>query len=64
VSLWQVLAGVGVVLAIEGLLYAVVPETMRKAVAALAAQPEQRLRAGGVAAAIIGVGLAWVLTMP
>lgn len=57
------LAGVGVVLAVEGLLYAVAPEAMRRAVAALAAQPEQRLRAGGIAAAIIGVALAWALTM-
>jgi uncharacterized protein YjeT (DUF2065 family) len=63
VDLWQVLAGVGVVLAVEGLLYAVAPEAMRRAVAALAAQPEQRLRAGGIAAAIIGVALAWALTM-
>jgi hypothetical protein len=63
VTLWQVLAGVGVVLAIEGLLYAVAPETMRKAVAALADQPEQRLRAGGVVAAAIGVAVAWAVTM-
>jgi uncharacterized protein YjeT (DUF2065 family) len=58
----QVLAGLGVVLAVEGLLYAVAPTAMRRAVASLAAQPEARLRAGGLAAAVIGVALAWVLT--
>jgi uncharacterized protein YjeT (DUF2065 family) len=58
----QVLAGVGVVLAVEGLLYAVAPAAMRRAVASLASQPEARLRAGGLAAALIGVVLAWVLT--
>jgi uncharacterized protein YjeT (DUF2065 family) len=61
-SFGQVLAGVGVVLAVEGLLYAVAPSTMRRAVASLAEQPEARLRVGGIAAAVIGVALAWVLT--
>jgi uncharacterized protein YjeT (DUF2065 family) len=61
-SLWQVLAGVAVVLALEGLLYAVAPTGMRRALVSLAGQPEGRLRAGGLAAAAIGVALAWVLT--
>jgi uncharacterized protein YjeT (DUF2065 family) len=58
----QVLAGIGVVLAIEGLLYALAPAAMRRAVASLAEQPEGRLRAGGLAAAVIGIALAWMLT--
>ena len=58
----QVLAGIGVVLAIEGLLYALAPSAMRRAVASLAEQPEARLRVGGLAAAVIGVALAWFLT--
>jgi uncharacterized protein YjeT (DUF2065 family) len=62
VRIEQVLAGLGVVLAIEGLLYAVAPAMMRRAVAALAAQPEARLRNAGLAAALIGVAMAWVLT--
>ena len=61
-SFWQVLAGIGVVLAVEGLLYAIAPAAMRRAVAALAQQPEARLRTGGLAAAVLGVALAWVLT--
>jgi uncharacterized protein YjeT (DUF2065 family) len=61
-SLWQVLAGIAVVLAVEGLLYAVAPGAMRRAIAALADMPEARLRAGGLAAAAIGIALAWVLT--
>ena len=61
-SFWQVLAGIGVVLAVEGLLYAIAPAAMRRAVAALAQQPEARLRAGGLVAAVLGVALAWVLT--
>ncbi|WP_137178377.1 DUF2065 domain-containing protein [Roseomonas sp. AR75] len=58
----QVLAGLGVVLAVEGLLYAIAPGGMRKALSALAAQPEWRLRSAGLAAAFIGVALAWLLT--
>lgn len=61
-SLWQVLAGIAVVLAVEGLLYALAPGAMRRAIAALAELPEARLRAGGLAAAAIGIALAWLLT--
>jgi uncharacterized protein YjeT (DUF2065 family) len=62
-SLWQVLAGIAVVLAVEGLLYALAPGAMRRAVAALAELPEARLRAGGLVAAAIGIALAWLLTV-
>jgi uncharacterized protein YjeT (DUF2065 family) len=58
----QVLAGVAVVLAVEGLLYAVAPAAMRRAVAALASQPEARLRNAGLVAAALGIALAWLLT--
>ena len=58
----QVLAGIAVVLAVEGLLYAVAPAAMRRALAALAEVPEARLRIGGLAAAAIGIALAWVVT--
>lgn len=61
-SLWQVLAGIAVVLAVEGLLYALAPGAMRRAVAALAEMPEARLRIGGLATAAIGIAIAWVLT--
>ncbi|MBB5689029.1 hypothetical protein FHS88_001145 [Roseomonas alkaliterrae] len=50
-----------VVLALEGLAYAIAPATMRRALLALAATPDQGLRMGGLAAAVIGVGLAWLL---
>jgi len=61
-TLGQVLAGVAVVLALEGLLYAAFPGVMRRAVAAIASVPEQRLRFGGLAAAAIGIAVAWVIT--
>jgi uncharacterized protein YjeT (DUF2065 family) len=61
-QLADVLAGVAVVLAVEGLLYAVAPAAMRRMIGALAELPEQRLRLGGLAAAAGGIGLAWLLT--
>jgi uncharacterized protein YjeT (DUF2065 family) len=57
----EVLAGVAVVLAIEGLLYAVAPGAMRRVIGTLAALPEDRLRLGGLIAAGLGIGLAWLL---
>ncbi|MGG5823294.1 DUF2065 domain-containing protein [Falsiroseomonas sp. HW251] len=61
-TLAQVLAGVAVVLAVEGLLYAVAPDAMRRAVGRLAELPEQRLRVGGLVAAAAGIGVAWLIT--
>jgi uncharacterized protein YjeT (DUF2065 family) len=61
-NLDQVMAGVAVVLAVEGLLYAVAPAAMRRAIGQLATLPEGRLRVGGLAAAALGIALAWVLT--
>ena len=55
------LQGVAVVLALEGIAYAVAPGAMRRALASMAAAPEQRLRLGGLVAAVLGVGLAWLL---
>jgi hypothetical protein len=60
-TLVQLLAGAAVVLAIEGLLYAVAPGAMRRAIAVLAGLPEDQLRLGGLVAAAIGVGAAWLL---
>lgn len=55
------LQGVAVVLALEGIAYAVAPAAMRRAIAAIAAAPDQVLRMAGLGAAVIGVALAWLL---
>ena len=60
-GLREVLAGAAVVLAVEGLFYAVAPGAMRRMIAALAALPEERLRLGGLVAAGLGIGTAWLL---
>lgn len=59
---WQhLLAGLAVAVAIEGLVYALFPVFMRRVLATLALAPEERLRMGGLIAACLGVGIAWLL---
>lgn len=60
-TLTGLLQGVAVVLALEGIAYAVAPAAMRRAIMTLAEAPEQRLRLGGLVAAVLGVAIAWAL---
>lgn len=55
------LMGLAVAMAIEGLVYAVAPGAMKRALASLAAAPPERLRLGGLTAAALGIALAWAL---
>jgi uncharacterized protein YjeT (DUF2065 family) len=61
VTFTGLLQGVAVVLALEGIAYALAPEMMRRALVVLIQAPEQRLRMGGLIAAVLGVGAAWLL---
>ena len=60
-TLGGLVQGVAVVLALEGIAYAIAPAAMQRALMTLAAAPEQRLRLGGLVAAVLGVGIAWML---
>jgi len=64
VTLTGLLQGVAVVLALEGIAYAVAPEAMRRGLVMLIQASEQRLRLGGLIAAALGVGIAWLLNGP
>ena len=57
----EILSAVGLVLAIEGALYAAFPGAMRRALASLEAQPDQTLRFGGLLALVTGVVLVWLV---
>lgn len=57
----ELLSALGLVLAIEGALYAAIPGLMRQALASLGAQPDQALRAGGLLALASGVVLVWLV---
>lgn len=55
------LLAVGLVLALEGALYALFPQAMRRALAMAVALPPDQLRIAGLAAALLGVGLVWLI---
>jgi uncharacterized protein YjeT (DUF2065 family) len=53
-------AALGLILAIEGLLLAGFPATMRRALSAAASREPGRLRVIGLTAAIVGVVVVWL----
>lgn len=57
----DLLTALGLVLVIEGVLYAAFPATMRRAVEAAVAMPDSTLRAAGLVAAVIGVAAVWLI---
>ncbi|MGE0095487.1 MAG: DUF2065 domain-containing protein [Alphaproteobacteria bacterium] len=57
----DLLAAFGLVLVIEGLLYAAAPERMKRMAAAIQPVPAAALRTGGIAAAVLGLILVWLV---
>ena len=55
------LAALGLVLVIEGLLFAAFPDAARRAVAAIANTPDQTLRTIGIISAFIGLAVVWLV---
>ena len=51
----------GLLLAVEGLLYAAAPDVMRRAVARILDTPDGILRMAGLAMAAVGVVLVWMV---
>lgn len=54
------LAALGLALAIEGMLYALFPNGMRRMLVQALTQPAGLLRAVGLVAALVGVGVVWL----
>lgn len=59
----DLLTALGLVLVIEGLLYAAFPEQMRRMVVAVLELPGSALRTGGLAAASGGLVIVWLVRM-
>jgi hypothetical protein len=57
----DLLTALALVLVIEGGLYALFPEGMRRMMAQMQEIPENRLRAIGLIGAVIGVAAVWLL---
>lgn len=57
----ELFSALGLVLAVEGALYAAFPRVMRRALEALGTQPDQALRVGGLLALVTGVVIVWMV---
>ncbi|WP_416899888.1 MAG: DUF2065 domain-containing protein [Minwuia sp.] len=57
----DLLIALALAMAIEGAAYALFPDSMRRAIAVMLAQPADRVRLMGVAVCAVGVGLVWLL---
>jgi uncharacterized protein YjeT (DUF2065 family) len=55
----DLLVGLGLMLAIEGVAYALFPDAMRRMVARILAEPSERVRYFGLIMAAIGVATVW-----
>ena len=59
--LTDLLTALGLVLVIEGCLYALVPSHLRKMFQAMGALSDDQLRLGGLAAMVLGVVVVWLV---
>ncbi|WP_431857997.1 DUF2065 family protein [Azospirillum sp.] len=57
----DLLTALALLLVIEGSLYALFPTGMRRMIEQALAVPETQMRAAGLAAAVLGVGLVWLI---
>jgi uncharacterized protein len=57
----DLIVGLGLVLVVEGLLWAAFPSAARHMLELAAATPEQRLRIGGTIAIVLGVAVVWLV---
>lgn len=57
----DLLSAVGLVLVIEGALYALFPEAMKRMMLLMSGQPSSLLRATGLGAAALGVVVVWLV---
>lgn len=57
----ELLLACGLVLVLEGLLYAFVPGQLKRMAKFLESQGEEQLRIGGAVAIALGVGLVWLV---
>lgn len=57
----DLLTALALAIAIEGALYALFPEAMKRAMLYVLDQPRSYLRTAGIAAAALGVGIVWLV---
>jgi uncharacterized protein YjeT (DUF2065 family) len=57
--MWDFVVALGLVLALEGLLFAAFPGSAKKAMANVVETPDTILRAVGIACALVGIVVIW-----
>ncbi len=57
----DLIVGIGLVLVIEGLLWALVPNFAKRLMEAAASVPQSSLRLAGWTSVLIGLGLVWMI---
>ncbi len=55
------MTALALVLVIEGLCYALLPEQMKRMMVTIMSVPSGTLRMAGLAAAVVGVGIVWLV---
>ncbi len=53
--------GLGLVLVIEGFLYAAFPEAMKRMLEQVRTIPPQTLRIAGLGGVVVGIGIVWLI---
>ena len=54
-------AALGLAIAIEGIIYALFPEAMKRMMAMVMVQPTGSIRGAGIGAAVAGVSILWLV---
>lgn len=57
----DLLTALGLVLVIEGVVLALMPDLLKRLIAEILTQPPQRLRYGGLLTAVAGVVVVWLV---
>jgi uncharacterized protein YjeT (DUF2065 family) len=57
----DLIAALGLALAVEGILFAAFPDGMRRAMYEAAHSPSDRMRVVGIISALIGLGVIWLV---
>ena len=57
----DIITALGLALAIEGILYALFPDAMRKMMVQILSQPQAAVRSAGLLAAAVGVVIVWLV---
>jgi uncharacterized protein YjeT (DUF2065 family) len=59
--MWDFIVAIGLVLALEGLLFAAFPGAAKRAMANVLETPDTLLRGVGIASALIGIAVIWLV---